>query len=387
MRGQLAHSILSQQRHEPAQPRRVSSEVLWICSSCHRKPGYKMRPVLDALNASLGRAGGGQAVCVCVKFCHRAVASLCAAHGAPTLWDVIDNFRLYERSVVQRARLGFASAYAVQTAAHAALLSQWAGKPAVVLPHPHGNVGGWSTATRTRPSLRGVGFIYGDASVNALSSSLVRRLARACCGAGARLYLIFSPPAADTSAGSLRFQEQPCREPDGPELQRGHECRGECATMPADDSPPWPTERFRDDTGQRRFYESERILELIDVGLVWSGGVKLPRGFSGAQFFDAHRPPTRMHWWWSHGIPTLAMQLPTFRDAAERAGYPAAAVALRTPEDVEAALRSISCAPARECLRRAALRGAAMSSPQAASDDLVRAACNLRQKVHSQLGN
>eukprot|EP00966_Prymnesium_polylepis_P278642 6437492-Prymnesium_polylepis.1 len=160
MRGRLMHSMLSQTR----EPRGAASEVVWVCSSCHRKPGIKMRPVLGPLNATLSRGGHGTAICVCVKFCHRTLAAVCASHGAPTLWDVIDNFRLFEQGVVRRAKMDYVDAYAVQTTAHANMLSRWAGRKVLVLPHPHGNVGGWSVAAATRPALRAVGFIYGDAA-------------------------------------------------------------------------------------------------------------------------------------------------------------------------------------------------------------------------------
>ena len=42
-------------------------------------------------------------------------------------------------------------------------------------------------------------------------------------------------------------------------------------------------------------------------------------GFA-ARLFEAHRPPTRLHWWWSHGIPTLSYDLPTYVEAATAAG-------------------------------------------------------------------
>ena len=150
--------------------------------------------------------------------------------------------------------------------------------------------------------------------------------------------------------------------------------------MPAaGSSDHWPADPLRDETGQRPFYESKRLVE-IDVGLVWSGGIKLPPGFGSADFFEANRPPTRMHWWWSHGIPTLALRLTTLQDAARRAGYPESAVELRKPEQLETALRSIACTRVRECLRKAALRGAAVSSPQAAAATLVDSACRLLGK-------
>ena len=105
--------------------------------------------------------------------------------------------------------------------------------------------------------------------------------------------------------------------------------------------------------------------------------------FTAGSFFEANRPPTRMHWWWSHGIPTLALDLPTLRDAARRAGYPTSMVALRGHRELEGALRSLACAHVRECLRQAALSAAAVSSPQASARELANAVCRLRHSARA----
>ena len=48
------------------------------------------------------------------------------------------------------------------------------------------------------------------------------------------------------------------------------------------------------------YYESQQLHEVIDVGFVWR-----PSHQKGSSFAVTNRPPTRMHWWWAHGLPVI----------------------------------------------------------------------------------
>lgn len=232
--------------------------------------------------------------------------------------------------------------------------------------------------------------MFGDSSANALSDRVVRALARACCNAGATLYLIASPPAkldsaAGHSSGSrksppMHFSRQTCLKGQTMPSPTAGRCDTQCPyceSCPASDEGIALRGPLHDDTLQRPYYESSELIDLIDVGLVWSDDAQPSRRFFADRFFNEHRPPTRMHWWWSHGIPTLALQRRTFLDAARRAGYPEGVSKLHTPEDVKSALHTIRCAKSRDCLRRRALHAAILAGPRAAAAELAKSTCQL----------
>ena len=380
MRGTMSHSVMQQRHLTP-------STVCWLCSKCARKPSFRFKPQLEQLAEALASAkvAGTRPVCICVKFCPRAAVDLCTAHGAATIWDVIDNFRLFASVVVQREWI-FANvtAFATQTLSHARWLQGITRRKAFALPHPHGNVGGWSIARSPPTSVRGVGLVYSDAQANAPPPRVAANLAEACCAAGATLYMVHS-----RSDGGISMRAMPCRgRRSSPALAAssisscgGNYCSAQNATGGDDDtattagSPPL----LRDETGQQRFYDSSELLSKIQVGLAWSFGATLPPGFGGdaAKRFDGHRPSTRLAWWWSHGLPTLARRTPTFAERVASEKYPASAL-VSGPQELEEALRHlVSCQRARSCLHQAALRAARRSSPEAAARRLVRMACSV----------
>lgn len=129
-----------------------------------------------------------------------------------------------------------------------------------------------------------------------------------------------------------------------------------------------------DKTRQRRFYESEELIELIDVGLVWRPGHQ-----KGGHMAVHNRPPTRMAWWWSHGIPVVGYPMAAYTEGASRVGYPVRLLNVSAPARLEEALCSIASREERACLQRAALRGAALSGPQYSSLELIAAACKVAE--------
>eukprot|EP00966_Prymnesium_polylepis_P087968 2035062-Prymnesium_polylepis.1 len=50
-----------------------------------------------------------------------------------------------------------------------------------------------------------------------------------------------------------------------------------------------------------------------------------------------NRPPTRMHWWLSQGLPVVAYPMPAYVDAAKRIDYPLDLVNVTTSEAIERA--------------------------------------------------
>ena len=123
-----------------------------------------------------------------------------------------------------------------------------------------------------------------------------------------------------------------------------------------------------DPTRQKRYYDAQQVLDLIDVGVVWRPGHQ-----QGGKIAVDNWPPTRMHWWWSHGIPVIGYPMQAYLDAARRAGYPEELLNLTTSTGVEQALRQIDAAEERSCLQRMAHRGAELSSPWYASVELLAA--------------
>ena len=134
-----------------------------------------------------------------------------------------------------------------------------------------------------------------------------------------------------------------------------------------------PRSELRDHTKQRPYYESKLLHDKVDVGLLWRPGNQKVGGAFGIR----NRPPTRMHWWWSHGVPTLGYPMVAYTEGAARAGYPAELLNVSRTTDLPAALCAVSSSETRSCLRAAALRGAAVTSPQYSALELVAALCGV----------
>ena len=79
-----------------------------------------------------------------------------------------------------------------------------------------------------------------------------------------------------------------------------------------------------------------------------------------------HRCPagTRVTWWWSHNIPTIAYPMHAHTDLAKRVGYPPELFDVTGEASLERSLRAIAGEDTRRCLLHAANRGGELSSPQ-----------------------
>ena len=283
MRGQMTHSVLNQSftRHG------AQSSYIMVDSPYNNT---RLNRMIEGHFDSIG----APSACVIIKYSVAWVGAACRRRGALVIVDSIDNHRAYSRSVMFNEHYIAMDAVIVQTEAHAAMLASW-GRLAVVLPHPHGNLGSWGVAADARPRLRGVGFVVAD-SKNMPKSDEMRSIMRACCNANATLYLVksrndglsinpFSDPnctsGPDTTAAMTTWQ--PSASPSC-SMQHSEEHRRRPASFAASLSGgDQGMSSLRDPTRQERYYVSPRLLELIDahvsidMGLYFFGhGFSLP---------------------------------------------------------------------------------------------------------------
>ena len=332
-------------------------------------------------------------MCVLIKYSVAWMGAACRRRGAIVLVDSIDNHRAFNRRDLGNEHYGAMDAIIVQTQKHAAWLAEQ-GHTALVVPHPHGNLGAWSVASHVRPTIRGVGFVASDAK-NMPTQSDLRMIVRACCRFNATLYIV------GTGGAAFRFKQQNCTEEDlmaaAENRHWAEEGRSPCAASgPHGNQHPGRATavrfgtsggplmsnfgaealaQLRDETGQRKYYESTRLLELIDVGVLWRPGRQ-----QGSAFAIRNRPPTRMHWWWSHGIPVIGYPMEAYLDAGRRVSYPESLLNLTTSEEIEEALRRIAQPQERACLQAPSLQGAMLSSPLYSSSELLVAICALAER-------
>ena len=103
------------------------------------------------------------AACIVVKYAAAWAADVCRRHGAITLLDGVDNYRVADPRLLHTREYGVWDVIAVQTRVHAEMLAgPEFNRTAVVLPHPHGNLGGWGVATGVHRHVHGIGFVYQD---------------------------------------------------------------------------------------------------------------------------------------------------------------------------------------------------------------------------------
>ena len=121
------------------------------------------------------------------------------------------------------------------------------------------------------------------------------------------------------------------------------------------------TALLTDETNQRKHYLSDELLQRIDVGIVWQSG-RQPGGHIAVQ----NRPPTRMHWWWSHAIPVIGYPTEAYLDAARRVNYPLALLNLTGSRQIQEALQRLAPPEERGCLQSTSRHGALLSSATAA---------------------
>jgi hypothetical protein len=378
MRGQLTASVLNQSfaRHGAQ-----SSYIGITAPNNDTKQWAMVQTHFDNI--------GGPSACVIIKYSVAWVGAACRRRGALVLVDSIDNHRAYSKPTLHNEHYSAMDAIIVQTEAHAAMLASWQ-RLAVVLPHPHGNLGAWGIADSVRPQIRGVGFVVQDAK-NMPTRADMNTIVAACCRANVTLYLVSSradgmviKPVLDANCSSVyppptADMVGSCRT-DGGESDHKPVVKKARVLKLAGWWSLGNISSIRDTTLQRRYYDSPRLLEAIDVGLVWRPGHQ-----QGGRIAVDNRPPTRMHWWWSHGIPVVGYPMMAYLDAARRAGYPEELLNLTTTEQIEMALRRLAPASERSCLQRLSWRGAHLSSPWYASLELLAAVCAAAERCGQPL--
>lgn len=183
-------------------------------------------------------------------------------------------------------------------------------QPLAVVPHQQTNVGRWRVAapeTRLRP-VRAVGLLVGQ-NLNAPTDAMVAQLASATCALQVALHYIYEGQKA------------------GRPVVRVYHCTPDGHAMPFVIA---PNKRFRvraesrdegclaDDpslfnfSSQRKFHDVSWV-DDIDVALLW------PPNRRARTLL--HRPPTRMLWWWSHGVPTILFPYAAYIETAVNFGY------------------------------------------------------------------
>lgn len=301
------------------------------------------------------------------------------------IWDVIDNPSAYSVSDLVQQKAFQYDALFVQTSQHREwLISQ--GINAVVLPHAHGNMGRWSVAAGVRKKLGGVAIVFGDRR-NAPNKTELRRLTESTCRVGATLYLVHS------SRHGMKIEEQRCAS----QVDFGGQAIAACKPLELGCSKLTITsdvfnasrvltmdslQGVEDPAQQRPCYDTPSLLQKVDVGLLWFNGATI-----GSPFALANRPPTRMHFWWSHGIPVLSAPLVAYTEAAARIAYPRQLVSLTSTDQYEKALCQIGPAHVRACLRRMVLSGSLISSPSYGALQLVKGLCDIAANMSDGRGS
>jgi len=172
---------------------------------------------------------------------------------------------------------------------------------------------------------------------------------------------------AACAAGSLPSRREHC-DPGAHDATRAARaaCGGVCGRSPLVD---W--------TGQTRFYRSNEtrlVRRWVDVAILWP-----PRRRYGA-LPDRNRPATRMHYAMALGIPVIGFPMPAYVEAAQRLGYPAELLQLRTSADIELALCALGAtlAGARRCsFLNTLAKGAELASPLNSALELLALSCRI----------
>jgi len=195
------------------------------------------------------------------------------------------------------------------------LLSRTAPLLAVV-PHQHTNVGGWRVrkpVASLRP-VRKIGILAGN-RMNKPSENETLQLATAACDiAGASLVVINENKVGGRRAtittytcDRRRTLVLPPRNTHGQNPSRsqlGKDC-GKLKNA--------PTTCFS--MSSQAFYHDVPWIDEIDVALLWPSQQNYRSNELEA------RPPTRMLFWWSHGVPTIFYPFAAYVEVARAAGY------------------------------------------------------------------
>lgn len=257
--------------------------------------------------------------------------------------------------------------------------------PHVIVPHQMTNLGMWRVRppadAASRP-LRTAALLVGGVR-KMPSAEAVRALAAACCVHSVQLSVIFEQDGDLAASTITRYRCAGGKPAAKPIVCTGEQCRAREAkakpaaadsakrgapvrpvlSMPLEDAPA-----LFNASGQRRFHDRP-VLDDVDVAILWPN-LDQPG-------MVAHSPPTRLLYWWSHGVPCIFFPYGSYLDAARRARYelpggrglPMAS----TAKGVEGVLGRLAGDPAaRVALAKAGLAGARLYSGERVAARLVR---------------
>jgi hypothetical protein len=169
------------------------------------------------------------------------------------------------------------------------------------LPHQHTNLWGMQHPDPAQP-VRTVGFLFSEH--NRLDHDLEMFMAHECEKLGVRFYL-------------LSVDYQSCVLPLSKSLREGHACDLPWHYPPREDLPentavggPYKCEEPWDQ------YPHHKMAEGIDIAFVW------PPHTNPDYYTQNLRPPTRLIFWWSHGVPTIYFPYKSYDEVADLTDYP-----------------------------------------------------------------
>ena len=178
MRGSLTVSVLNQSRD-------IHGVRATMCGP----------PCDAALLARHLQLHGPASACIVIKYATRQVHDYCRSQNMIVALDNVDNYRAFDVRELHGEHYQTVDALLVQTRQHAEWVGRRGGLRGVVMPHPHGNLNGWSLRHNgVRPHIREVGLVVGDAWRNMPTKEETVLLAAACCASNASLRLVFSLP-------------------------------------------------------------------------------------------------------------------------------------------------------------------------------------------------
>ena len=328
----------------------------------------------------------------------RQAIDACRNVGAFTVLDCIDNPECASTDHMSLNSGLFAGldALLVQTQAHLALVQRYGMRGAVV-PHPHFNFQGWSPKTKPRKTIAEVGILVGDPVNNMPDDQTLHELADACCEHGVTLKLVLSenthrlplPPVrvvdawsgnCSTSEDAASARQRQCRLAE-PKLNVPHPPKfaaGLARRVAAQSLLMAQADAGLVQAQQPYYISPDGALDKIDVALLWSPP-KLRIAQDG-EFAVNNRPPTRIHWWFSHGHPVLADgHMEAYKDAGQRVGYPPELLSVSSASMLSEALCSIADPGTRAKLQELSKFGGVLSSPVVAGEALLGALCTLKK--------
>ena len=237
--------------------------------------------------------------------------------------DVVDNVALI-RQLMERTRhtggcsfdLALVQTNATRQLLHSSSNPSTRAMRVAVIPHQHTNFGDWRVRTPGRRRPQTVGILIGSKWQHPSADELLK-LAQACC------------PLELTLAVFFERQEE-ANKPNAAGGPQTTVTRFECAgTHVARRSSASASQRagvlvssrgarpYADDVvfnfSEQALYNDVSWVNEVNIGLLWPPGTNLDD--------LPHRPPTRLLFWWSHGIPAIFFPYAAYSEVATRFGY------------------------------------------------------------------